>query len=227
MVQGDENHVRHILENLVENAIKYTEKGTVAVGAYPEAEPETITFIVSDTGMGIPPNRRESIFSPFDRADQDRTATKGTGLGLAICRELATLLGGDVVLVESSPGGSVFRLSLPLRRIEAKSPAPPDTRDPDRVARDASLQAAESIESAAPVSERLQPPDEAIPPIDDIQKLRQIARKGDIAALSEHAERGLRGDPRFATFYGTLARYASQFEIQKIRELIDAVHSQR
>jgi two-component system, sensor histidine kinase and response regulator len=109
-VIGDPTRVRQVLLNLVGNAIKFTERGEVAVAAsvsQREAAAARIVFAVSDTGTGIPEDRQQMIFEPFRQADILHSKT-GAGLGLAISAKLASLMGGDI-RVESRPGsGSTF-----------------------------------------------------------------------------------------------------------------------
>ncbi len=107
----DPVRLRQILLNLVGNAIKFTDHGSVRVSLRHDAGTATIT--VEDTGIGIPPAQLESIFMPFQQADTSAARRHGgTGLGLSIARRLARLLGGDLT-VRSRPGqGSVFTLSI-------------------------------------------------------------------------------------------------------------------
>ncbi len=113
-VRGDPLRLRQILLNLLDNAIKFTKEGEIALSARPE-DGETIQFAVRDSGIGIPPAVREHIFQAFAQADGSVSRKfGGTGLGLAICRQLATLMGGTLTL-DSTPGlGSTFRLRLRL-----------------------------------------------------------------------------------------------------------------
>jgi signal transduction histidine kinase len=111
--------LRQILVNLVANAVKYTDDGCVALilritGQGAECR---ISFEVSDSGRGISIDDRQHIFESFWQVDQTLTRTsEGTGLGLAVARQLARLLGGDVVLLKSELGrGSTFIASLPCR----------------------------------------------------------------------------------------------------------------
>jgi signal transduction histidine kinase len=113
---GDAGRVVQILTNLLSNAIKFTEPGGhVTIRA--EREGEMVAFTVGDTGIGIAPEHLQRIFEPFVQADQSYTrAYGGVGLGLAISRQLAELMGGDIV-AESAPGeGSSFTLRLPAAR---------------------------------------------------------------------------------------------------------------
>jgi two-component system, sensor histidine kinase and response regulator len=118
-VVGDPLRLRQVLINLVGNAIKFTDQGHVVVrvevkNGHVDGQ-ETISFSVSDTGIGIGADIKESLFEPFVQG-QDSTfrSTGGTGLGLSISRRLVMLMGGTLQ-VESEPGvGSTFRFELPM-----------------------------------------------------------------------------------------------------------------
>jgi CheY-like chemotaxis protein len=128
-LEGDPSRLRQILLNLVGNAIKFTDQGGVTVEVSQEpAEPEGVwlRFAVSDTGIGIPPERQDAIFSSFAQADSSTTRRYGgTGLGLTIVRKLVGMMGGKVS-VESAVGkGSTFRLSLHLGIAHSDASNPP------------------------------------------------------------------------------------------------------
>jgi signal transduction histidine kinase/PAS domain-containing protein len=108
----DPSKLRQILINLVSNAIKYTPEGHVELAL--EAGPERACFRVTDTGPGIPEAHMEAIFQPFWQIEcgPDRRPT-GTGLGLAVARQLARLMGGDIVVSSGPTGGSEFVVELP------------------------------------------------------------------------------------------------------------------
>jgi signal transduction histidine kinase/CheY-like chemotaxis protein len=116
-VYGDEARFRQILINLVNNAIKFTAKGEVAVTVDPSDDPEEpgIHVEVRDSGIGIEPEAKRHLFEAFTQADVSTTRKfGGTGLGLAISAELVRLMGGRIS-VESEPGeGSTFIVDLPF-----------------------------------------------------------------------------------------------------------------
>jgi signal transduction histidine kinase/CheY-like chemotaxis protein len=119
---GDPSRVRQVLGNLLENAVRYTDAGSVVVridGA------EALTMIVSDTGPGIAPARQARVFERFAEADPAQPRGRsGTGLGLAIARDLVTLMRGTITLVSLPGRGTTVTVTLPLPR-EAAPPRPP------------------------------------------------------------------------------------------------------
>jgi signal transduction histidine kinase/CheY-like chemotaxis protein len=123
-LRTDAQRLLQILQNLLSNAFKFTERGGVILSVAPHGA--NVSFRVRDTGIGIAPEKRELIFDAFRQAD-GTTSRKygGTGLGLSIARDLARLLGGDVS-VESAPGlGSTFTLELPALLPEDQAVARP------------------------------------------------------------------------------------------------------
>ena len=113
LLESDAQRVRQILINLLGNAVKFTEAGTVRLdGAVTGG---MLSFAVSDTGCGIAPDHLPRLFQEFSQIDSSSTRKHGgTGLGLAISRRMARLLGGDIA-VQSVPGqGSTFTVTLPL-----------------------------------------------------------------------------------------------------------------
>jgi CheY-like chemotaxis protein/HPt (histidine-containing phosphotransfer) domain-containing protein len=114
-VRGDQARLRQILLNLLNNAVKFTEQGSILVSARPVGE-RTVEIAVSDTGVGIHPDRIESIFEKFNQAEVSITRRfGGTGLGLAISRSLARLMGGELSVESRLGKGSVFLVTLPLQ----------------------------------------------------------------------------------------------------------------
>jgi len=125
----DENHLRQILGNLLNNAVKYTPTGTVECRVHGNAE--RLTIEVADTGIGIPEMLRHRLFREFERFGAERTGIEGTGLGLSIAQRLAWRMGGQMGHRDNTGGGSVFWLELPAatpeRREARVEPARADT----------------------------------------------------------------------------------------------------
>ncbi|HEX2048779.1 MAG TPA: ATP-binding protein, partial [Acidimicrobiales bacterium] len=184
-VSTDEHRVQQILKNLLSNALKFTEKGTVALRvalAPPDIRctnpqllqaPEIVVFSVSDTGIGIKPDQLMVIFEAFQQADGTTSRRYGgTGLGLSISREIARLLGGEIQ-VTSTPGeGSTFSLLLPV--MPAAAPSAPAPTPAERVA--ASVGGARAVEPSADLAGR-----RVLMVDDDVRNLYALS-----SALEEH-----------------------------------------
>jgi len=111
-LRADENRVQQILQNLVGNAIKFTKSGTISVTVEPQQDGVSIS--VTDTGIGISPDKLETIFQSFEQADASTSREYGgTGLGLPITRKLVQLHGGDISVHSELGKGSVFSFYLP------------------------------------------------------------------------------------------------------------------
>ncbi len=124
---GDPNRLRQVLTHLTANAIKFTEKGHVAIRVAARDLDERqleLEFQVSDTGIGIPEDRRATIFEPFQQADTSATRRfNGIGMGLALAKQLVTLMGGRL-WVESEEGkGSQFHFTVKLKRSVNPNPS--------------------------------------------------------------------------------------------------------
>lgn len=127
---SDPTRVKQVLLNVINNAVKFTDSGSITVDAsvsrLPEAPKEArLTIRVTDTGIGLSPEQQNRLFQPFSQADST-TSKKfgGTGLGLVIAKQLAQRLGGGVQLVKSEPGkGSVFEVTFTLEIAEKETAA--------------------------------------------------------------------------------------------------------
>ncbi|MQA36858.1 CHASE domain-containing protein [Rugamonas aquatica] len=125
---GDGHRLQQILINLVGNAIKFTERGSVSVlvervGDGGAASTATLRFTVRDSGIGIPPDQLAQLFAPFSQADASMTRRfGGTGLGLVISRRIAALMGGAIEVQSTSGAGSAFTLTVPLQRADEPPP---------------------------------------------------------------------------------------------------------
>ncbi len=120
-VQGDPDRLRQIVVNLINNALKFTQRGQVVLRAVRDEQPTEsnavrIRICVEDTGIGIPEDRRDRLFQSFSQVDVSTTRKYGgTGLGLAICRELVTLFGGEIGVHSTLHKGSQFWFTLTLQ----------------------------------------------------------------------------------------------------------------
>ena len=120
-VEGDQGRLRQVLNNLIDNALKFTERGTISlVASFQRGDGDggRLHFSVEDSGIGITEAQRERLFSPFSQGDASTTRRYGgTGLGLAISKHLVSLMGGDLA-VESEPGrGSRFFFDVRVRAV--------------------------------------------------------------------------------------------------------------
>jgi signal transduction histidine kinase len=154
-VRTDPTHLRHILVNLLGNAVKYTPAGSVAVRAKvltgthpavrrtpddpvllalaPDRSASWIALQVSDTGIGIPPRDHERIFDEFEQVNagpRTDSSARGTGLGLAISRRLARALGGDITVASEAGKGSTFSVWLPIELADLQATPVPSAPEP-------------------------------------------------------------------------------------------------
>ncbi len=122
MLLGDSLRIGQIVNNLISNAIKFTEKGFVRISVFREftqANKTDIRFVFEDTGIGIPDSKKNVIFEAFTQASSS-TSRKygGTGLGLAIVKRLVELFGGDIEVQDRKGGGTVFEFTLSLEFVD-------------------------------------------------------------------------------------------------------------
>jgi signal transduction histidine kinase len=113
-VQTDGAKLKHILHNLISNAIKFTQQGTVTISARHDRQNKTLEFKVSDTGIGIQKELHGSIFEKFRQADASATrAYEGMGLGLYVVKQFTELVGGTVDVESDLGRGSCFTVKIP------------------------------------------------------------------------------------------------------------------
>jgi PAS domain S-box-containing protein len=121
LFKGDPTRIRQILLNLIGNAIKFTERGSVAVDVSIKRPGDWVRIAVRDTGIGIDEAAQARLFEKFIQADNTMTRRfGGTGLGLAICKQLAELMGGTIGLDSAPASGSTFWIEIPLERVSAE-----------------------------------------------------------------------------------------------------------
>lgn len=121
---SDERKIAQILRNLVSNALKFTENGSVQVTARGNDD-GTAVFVVADTGIGIAPDNIERVFQDFTQIDSGvQRRVRGTGLGLPLTRKLARLLGGEVAVRSTVGQGTTFAVTLPIELPPSDAPEP-------------------------------------------------------------------------------------------------------
>lgn len=117
LVLADETRLMQIFTNLIHNAIKFTEQGTITIDA--EVVGKQLYISVTDTGIGINQNMLERVFEPYEQVDSTMTSIGGgLGLGLSICHELVSLHGGTMSVSSTIDKGSTFTFSLPIAKIQ-------------------------------------------------------------------------------------------------------------
>ena len=115
-IYGDERRTKQIVLNLISNAIKFTDEGTVTLKA--EVRDDSAVISVTDTGIGIPDEKISGLFRPFFRVHTEGRLTEGTGLGLYLSEKIARALGGKITVKSILGQGSEFTLTIPLRCVE-------------------------------------------------------------------------------------------------------------
>jgi len=116
MIESDEIRIHQVLQNIIGNAVKFTEKGSVTVSAYNDNDPEKIHITIKDTGIGISKKDLPFIFQEFRQIDGSTSRQfEGTGLGLAIAKRALEMLGGEISVVSEVDKGSTFTVVLPVK----------------------------------------------------------------------------------------------------------------
>jgi signal transduction histidine kinase/ActR/RegA family two-component response regulator len=114
LFETDPLRFKQILINILNNSIKFTSKGIIEFGYYPDEKNKNITFYIKDTGIGIPPDKIDRIFERFIKVtDLSRKHYKGTGLGLSIAHKLTTLMNGEIRVESELKKGTVFYVTFP------------------------------------------------------------------------------------------------------------------
>lgn len=119
---GDAKRLTQILVNLITNAVKFTDEGEVRLSL--SRQGGSLQLTVSDTGMGIPPERLSELFQPFVQVHDTQGGQAGTGLGLTICKRLVELMGGSIDVQSERGRGTSFRIALPLKEAAPAQWAP-------------------------------------------------------------------------------------------------------
>ncbi|WP_072622149.1 ATP-binding protein [Spirulina major] len=191
-VKSDDSKLRQIFSNLIGNAIKFTDAGTVKIQAdaqhHPTAnDPDHILLHVSvtDTGPGIEPHEIELLFEPFVQTSSGQKSTEGTGLGLSISREYVGLLNGEILVDTQVGQGSCFSVSLPMQPCSVHDiSSPPSATVIDEKNADA-LFFKTALDDTTNFKTLLVPNDLENLPLDWIQSLHQAALTIDNQAILE------------------------------------------
>lgn len=158
-LSGDEIRIRQIITNLLNNAVKYTEKGSVSLKLRGKKQSDgvlTLTIVVWDTGIGIKPEDKEILFNKFERLEMERNSTvEGTGLGLAITQHLIELMGGTIDVESEYGKGSIFTVTIPQKIVS------------DNPIGDFQTRLKENLPGERPYRESFRAPDAAILVVDD------------------------------------------------------------
>ena len=158
-LSGDEIRIRQIITNLLNNAVKYTEKGSVSLKLRGKKQSDgflTLTIVVWDTGIGIKPEDKEKLFNKFQRLEMERNSTvEGTGLGLAITQHLIELMGGTIDVESEYGKGSIFTVMIPQKIVS------------DNPIGDFQTRLKENLPGERPYRESFRAPDAVILVVDD------------------------------------------------------------
>ncbi len=126
-IDSDKDKILLILQQLIDNAIKFTDKGSIKIGVefYHDSATnnQQLQFSVSDTGAGIANKKLDLIFNAFKKIDSNNKKHQGLGIGLSICQQLASLMNGEITVTSRLNQGSTFILSLPIKVSEELTPA--------------------------------------------------------------------------------------------------------
>ncbi len=197
---ADERKLRQVIFNLLANAIKFTDRGSIAFRVHREGS-NTYLFEVEDTGMGIHEDDLERIFLPFEQAGDEKLQSKGTGLGLSISRSLVEVMGSEIKL-KSEPGeGSLFWFRLMVPEAEASQV---DGADSD-----------EASEGFGLTEQPLVPP-----PAEVIRELIELVDIGKVKDIRFRAQQLREEDPQYAAFAGKLIEHTTSYSNRGIKAFL-------
>ncbi|KVK75926.1 hypothetical protein WS90_25080 [Burkholderia cepacia] len=202
-VRADEKRLRQVLLNLLDNAVKFTDSGAIALRVTGAAR-DAVRFDVSDTGIGIPADQLTAIFEPFQQV-QGIAPRAGAGLGLAISRELVRAMGGDIALESAVGQGSTFSFELP-----AAASAP--------------LSSVEQCHGAPITSDRDSDgahDDAYVVPDDELDALVALARQGDMSGIQRWADRVASRNVQYRPFADRIRELAASFQSARITRLVE------
>ena len=213
-VHADARRLRQILGNLLDNALKYTDRGEIRLGLHAAALASTtvrVVFRVEDSGIGIPGDRLASALDDFEQVHDPRRGSPGVGLGLALCRRLVALMGGTLHLQSRVAGGDWAST--------AEDPPPPPAREHGTVVWfELELRRADGAISTthpAPVPAQEPLADLRIPPERVLAALRETLADGDVQVLEARAGE-LLAAPEYERFWTRVLALANAFRLNEL-----------
>jgi hypothetical protein len=218
---GDEGRLRQILMNLLGNAVKFTEQGSVTFrvlkieedDAHEVANPPTkrLRFEVEDTGVGIPPEHLEKIFDAFHQIGEKRLAqTKGIGLGLTVSQRLAQMLGSDLHVQSTLNTGSRFWFDVDIAEDIVTQKKSPKTAP----------KAEEHVDSGYQLEK--QTPEPIIPPSNpQMHELLNLTKMGDVLAIREYAQLLKEDNPAFNAFVDRVITLVDVYQTAELQRFLE------
>jgi signal transduction histidine kinase len=207
----DQGRLRQIIINLLSNALKYTEKGEVAVRVAKEGEEEaSLKIAVADTGAGIPATALDTIFEEFQQVKGSDPQRRGTGLGLPIAKGFAELLGGSVSVASEEGRGTTFAVQIPLvyREGHRQEETGPGRRDIPQAEDEPGVKASSE---EIPIT---------FPPSAELTSLFELAQKGDVVGVREQIDRIEGLDARYLSFVARARGLARDFAMERICDFV-------
>jgi len=218
-VLTDEKQLRHVLLNLLENGIKFTEQGSVCLHVDLMAMSDTqasVKFQVIDTGIGIDEADHQHLFHLFEQVKNTQTQAGGLGVGLAISQRIIQQMGGEIIVSSQLGQGSEFSFILSLSR--CGNVTSPRLESP--------LAASETVESSS-VHLKMgndvateHPAEIMLPSGEELQQLLTFSQLGRLRKMRQQLETLMEKDPCYSSFATSLLRLEKQFKIDEIESLL-------
>jgi len=206
LVYGDEGCLEEVLLNLMNNAVKFTEKGSITLCA--EKKGQATLFKVEDTGIGIPSDKIDAIFEPFGVLLDSAKKSRGTGLGLSISRNLVRMMGGNLEVQSKTGKGSIFSFELVFENAEKSINEEKIRRRTDIMEKAGKNE----IATAGIVP----------PPRAELEKLAEFARQGDIISIRRWLENDKNSsDRRYDAFSKEVNKLTKNIKIAEIKIFLE------
>lgn len=197
-IEADAKRLRQVLLNLLDNAVKFTDRGEVRVRIH--CQGEALCFAVEDTGCGIPEQDMGRLFRPFEQCGNSRGRAQGSGLGLAISHRLVHAMGGTLRVTSVPGSGSRFWFEI---RIQASNGG-----------------GVPAVTASAPPRSTSILPDVEAPPHDKVRVLLELAARGDAMALKSSLDALERESGRPTGFISTLRALLASYRMKAVREFL-------